>query len=51
LPGPPFELAAAFRKKGGAVIDLLALDVGPTRDLTRPEDVVVENFPYLWRSG
>jgi choline kinase len=51
LPGPPFELAAAFRKKGGAAIDLLALDVGPTRDLTRPEDVVVENFPYLWRSG
>jgi hypothetical protein len=51
LPGPPFELAAAFWTKGGPVIDLLALDVGPTRDLTRPEDVVVENFPYLWRSG
>ena len=51
LSGPPFELAAAFRTKGGTVIDLLALDVGPTRDLTRPEDVVVENFPYLWRSG
>ena len=32
-------------------IEVLALDVGPTRDLTRPEDVVVENFPYLWRSG
>ncbi|HLM93795.1 MAG TPA: sugar phosphate nucleotidyltransferase [Gaiellaceae bacterium] len=49
LPGPPFELAAAFRDDAG--VDLLALDVGPTRDLTRPEDVVVENFPYLWRSG
>ena len=51
VPGPPFELAAAFRGEGGAGIDVLALEVGPTRDLTRPEDVAVENFPYLWRSG
>ena len=51
LPGPPFELAAAFRADAGTGIEVLALDVGPTRDLTRPEDVVVENFPYLWRSG
>ena len=50
LPGPPFELAAAFREDAGAGIEVLALDVGPTRDLTRPEDVVVENFPYLLRS-
>jgi NDP-sugar pyrophosphorylase family protein len=47
VPGPPFELASAFRGKRGAGIGLVALDVGPTRDLTRPEDVVVENFPYL----
>jgi choline kinase len=51
LPGPPFELAAAFRDDAGTSIEVLALDVGPTRDLTRPEDVVVENFPYLGRSG
>jgi choline kinase len=51
VPGPPFELAAALRDNAGTGIDVLALDVGPTRDLTRPEDVVVENFPYLWRSG
>lgn len=50
LPGPPFELAAAFRDAADTGIEILALDVGPTRDLTRPEDVVVENFPYLWRS-
>jgi len=50
LPGPPFELASAFRRGQGAGIEILALEVGPTRDLTRPEDVVVENFPYLWRS-
>jgi len=51
VPGPPYELVAAFRGEGGAGIEVLALDVGRTRDLTHPEDVVVENFPYLWRSG
>jgi len=48
LPGPPYELVAAFRDWLGAHAELLAFDVGRTRDLTRPEDVVVENFPYLW---
>jgi choline kinase len=51
VPGPPYELAAAFRGEAGVGIEILALEVGPTRDLTHPEDVVVENFPYLWRSG
>jgi dTDP-glucose pyrophosphorylase len=50
LRGPPFELAAVLRDDAGMRVDVLALDIGPTRDLTRPEDVVVENFPYLWRS-
>jgi len=45
VPGPPYELAAAIGTSAVA-----ALDIGPTRDLTHPEDVVVENFPYLWRS-
>jgi choline kinase len=49
VPGPPYELASALRGEG-AGSEVLALEVGPTRDLTRPEDVVVENFPYLWRS-
>ena len=51
VPGPPHELAAAFRDELASGTEVLALEVGPTRDLTRPEDVVVENFPYLWRSG
>jgi choline kinase len=51
VPGPPYELAAVVRGAGGADIEVLALEVGPTRDLTHPEDVVVENFPYLWRCG
>jgi len=50
VPGPPFELASALREQLDAGIEIVALEVGPTRDLTRPADVVVENFPYLWRS-
>ena len=49
LPGPPFELAQAFRGALARSTRIVALDLGPTRDLTSPEDVVLENFPYLWR--
>ena len=28
--------------------EIKALEVGPTRDLTRPADLVRHNFPYLW---
>ena len=48
LSGPPFELAEALRAAQGEVA---AVPVGPTRDLTRPEDVVLANFPYLWEQG
>jgi NDP-sugar pyrophosphorylase family protein len=48
LPGPPFELERAFRDAIAAGKTILAVELGPTRDLTRPEDVVRENFPYLW---
>jgi NDP-sugar pyrophosphorylase family protein len=51
VQGPPYELAAVVRGQAGAGGKVLALEVGPTRDLTHPEDVVVENFPYLCRSG
>jgi dTDP-glucose pyrophosphorylase len=50
VQGPPYELAEAFREELRAGTEVVALEVGPTRDLTRPEDVVLENFPYLWRS-
>lgn len=49
LPGPPFELARAFRDALTRDVRIAALELGPTRDLTRPEDVVLENFPYLWQ--
>jgi dTDP-glucose pyrophosphorylase len=47
LPGPPYELAVAFQAAidGGERID--AIELGPTRDLTRPADVVLHNFAYL----
>jgi dTDP-glucose pyrophosphorylase len=48
LHGPPFELAAAFREALSRKTRIVALELGRTRDLTRPEDVVSENFPYLW---
>lgn len=48
LPGPPYELADAFRDALAAGETILAVELGPTRDLTRPEDIVTENFPYLW---
>jgi N-acetyl-alpha-D-muramate 1-phosphate uridylyltransferase len=48
LPGPPFELGRAFRDAIAAGRTIAAVELGPTRDLTRPEDVVAENFPYLW---
>jgi glucose-1-phosphate thymidylyltransferase len=45
----PFELENAFR---GAMADgarIAAIEIGKTRDLTDPLDLVEENFPYLHR--
>lgn len=47
LPGPPFELALAFQRGIDDGLRVLGLEIGPTRDLTYPEDLVVHNFPYL----
>jgi MurNAc alpha-1-phosphate uridylyltransferase len=47
LPGPPFELAEAFRSALADGRKIAALELGPTRDLTRPTDVILGNFPYL----
>jgi NDP-sugar pyrophosphorylase family protein len=51
LSGPPFELAEAVRKAISAGKEILAVELGPTRDLTRPEDVMAHNFPYLSKGG
>ena len=51
VPGPPFEIAHAVREAIAAGKRVLALEMGATRDLTRPADVVRHNFPYLSSEG
>ena len=48
LPGnAPYELATAFELALEAGERIAGVEIGRTRDLTRPEDVVVQNFAYL----
>ena len=47
LPGPPFELATAFQRGDRRGERVAAVEIGKTRDLTDPLDLVEENFPYL----
>jgi bifunctional UDP-N-acetylglucosamine pyrophosphorylase/glucosamine-1-phosphate N-acetyltransferase len=47
LPGPPYELKDAFQLAIDAGEDVLAIEIGRTRDLTDPLDLVEENFSYL----
>lgn len=51
LPGPPYELSVALQRAIDRGQTVVALELGRTRDLTRPEDVVWHNFPYLWTEG
>jgi NDP-sugar pyrophosphorylase family protein len=51
VPGPPFEIASAVQDALAAGKEILALEMSPTRDLTRPADVMRHNFPYLLRQG
>jgi hypothetical protein len=51
LPGPPFELAESFRRALDAGAELRGIEIGSTRDLTFPLDLVEENFPYLRSIG
>ncbi len=48
LPGvSPYELATAFQQAIDAGERVAAVEIGPTRDLTAPLDLLHENFPYL----
>jgi NDP-sugar pyrophosphorylase family protein len=47
LPGPPYELAEAFQRGVDAGLTIAGIEIGKTRDLTYPVDLVKENFPYL----
>jgi glucose-1-phosphate thymidylyltransferase len=46
LGGPPFELAEAFQRLIDAGEVVRGVEIGPTRDLTYPLDLVEENFLY-----
>jgi NDP-sugar pyrophosphorylase family protein len=47
LGGPPYELAEAYQRAIDGGVEVRAFEVGRTRDLTDPLDLVEENFPYL----
>jgi hypothetical protein len=51
LGGPPFELYQAFERGIAAGLEIAGVEVGPTRDLTHPVDLVRENFPYAAAFG
>jgi len=44
---PPYELGNAFQAAIEAGVSVSAVEIGRTRDLTDPLDLVEENFPYL----
>ena len=44
---PPYELGKAFQSAIDAGEAVMAVEIGKTRDLTYPLDLVKENFPYL----
>jgi len=47
LDRPPHELENAFQAAIDAGETVTAVEIGKTRDLTNPLDLVEENFPYL----
>jgi hypothetical protein len=47
LPGPPYELATLFERAVDRGLAIAGVEIGKTRDLTTPFDVLDENFPYL----
>jgi UDP-N-acetylglucosamine diphosphorylase / glucose-1-phosphate thymidylyltransferase / UDP-N-acetylgalactosamine diphosphorylase / glucosamine-1-phosphate N-acetyltransferase / galactosamine-1-phosphate N-acetyltransferase len=47
LGGPPYELAQAYQRAIDADVTIAGVEIGKTRDLTHPVDLVKENFPYL----
>jgi len=47
LSGPPFALVDLFNRALTAQLAIAGIEIGSTRDLTYPVDLVKENFPYL----
>lgn len=48
LPGKaPYELATVLQRGIGDGLGVIGVEIGKTRDLTHPEDLVTENFAYV----
>lgn len=47
LPGPPYELRDAYQRAIDAGLEVAGIEIGTTRDLTDPLDLIEQNFPYL----
>jgi dTDP-glucose pyrophosphorylase len=47
LDRPPYELGNAYQSAIDAGEPVIVIEIGKTRDLTYPLDLVEENFPYL----
>jgi len=47
LDNRPWEVGNAFQAAIDAGEQIAAVEIGPTRDLTAPLDVLEQNFPYL----
>jgi glucose-1-phosphate thymidylyltransferase len=47
LRGPPYELAEAYQRAVYQGAEVIAVEIGPTRDLTHSVDLIRENFTYL----
>jgi dTDP-glucose pyrophosphorylase len=47
VPGPPYELKDAAQAAIDSGIAVAGIEIGPTRDLTDPLDLVRQNFTYL----
>ncbi len=48
LPGnAPYELVDVFQRAIDSGVPVSAIQIGRTRDITTPLDLVSENFPYL----
>jgi dTDP-glucose pyrophosphorylase len=47
LRGPPYEAAHAYQRAIDEGRRIAGVEIGPTRDLTTPFDLLEHNFPYL----
>jgi NDP-sugar pyrophosphorylase family protein len=47
LDAKPYEIAKAFQRALDEGMTVLGIEIGRTRDLTHPADLVEANFPYL----